>query len=577
MRFVGLMTVLLVAGIHNPAAQSASGEISGAIVTTTAPPAPLARVLVTLSGDALKPSRTVITDEHGRFTFQNLPGGNFTATATRAPYIRTAYGAKRPGRPGTPISLAPGQRLTGVTISLARGAAITGVVRNPAGEVLPDARVEVTPLDPQVDPLSAPVLTDDRGVYRAFGLLPGKYLVSVKNEDISTALTALTEAQMDEILARLQRRSAGTSAGARADGAASPEPRREATYGYAAIYFPGTADPDRAETLTLAEGEERNGIDVTLQLVRTVAVRARVSSDTSVLPAAANVYLTRLGVPGTPSNIVVNSFATLPKRPDTSGSVEFTSVLPGKYRLSARVAATPADLETARWALADITVGEDDVTGVTLALQPPLRLSGRVVFDARTRPAPNPADVRVRLTDVTGSSTFVPIGSPRADGTFDITGVLPGSYLVTTPFSDTTWWLRSAMVGGQDVLDSALDIGAASVRDVVLTLTDQRTEISGTLQSTANVPAPDYFVVVFSADKTFWRPLSRRVQFTRPRTDGRYSFRDLPAGEYLVAALTDLEPTDLADEAFLGRLIPAALTIRLSEGERKSQDLLLAR
>ena len=46
-------------------------------------------------------------------------------------------------------------------------------------------------------------------------------------------------------------------------------------------------------------------------------------------------------------------------------------------------------------------------------------------------------------------------------------------------------------------------------------LADQRTELSGTLQSAANIPAPDYFVVAFAADRTFWRPGSRRVRSER--------------------------------------------------------------
>jgi hypothetical protein len=100
---------------------------------------------------------------------------------------------------------------------------------------------------------------------------------------------------------------------------------------------------------------------------------------------------------------------------------------------------------------------------------------------------------------------------------------------------------------------------------------------NGTLQSAANVPAPDYFVVVFSSDRALWRPASRRVQFTRPSTDGHFTLRDLPAGDYLIAALTDLEPADLIDVSFMERLIPAALPVHLNDGEKKRQDLRLVR
>ena len=119
--------------------------------------------------------------------------------------------------------------------------------------------------------------------------------------------------------------------------------------------------------------------------------------------------------------------------------------------------------------------------------------------------------------------------------------------------------------------------GVETTTGAVATFTDRHTELSGTLRSAVNVPASDYFVVVFSPDRTLWRPASRRVQFTRPSTDGHFAIRDLPAGDDLIAALTDMEPSDLADASFLARLVPAALPVHLDDGETKTQNLTLAR
>jgi hypothetical protein len=65
------------------------------------------------------------------------------------------------------------------------------------------------------------------------------------------------------------------------------------------------------------------------------------------------------------------------------------------------------------------------------------------------------------------------------------------------------------------------------------------------------------------------------VRTARPNTDGRFVFRDLPAGDYLLAALTDIEPSDLGDEAFLEALVSGAVPVSLGDGERKTQDLRL--
>jgi hypothetical protein len=67
------------------------------------------------------------------------------------------------------------------------------------------------------------------------------------------------------------------------------------------------------------------------------------------------------------------------------------------------------------------------------------------------------------------------------------------------------------------------------------------------------------------------------VQFTRPTTDGRYAFRDLPAGGDVLAALTDLELTDLLDHSFLERLLPGGVPVRLSDGAVTRQDLRLVK
>ena len=134
------------------------------------------------------------------------------------------------------------------------------------------------------------------------------------------------------------------------------------------------------------------------------------------------------------------------------------------------------------------------------------------------------------------------------------------------------------IVAGRDVLDFALEFGTAGdVTGAIATFTDQRTELAGTLQSAASIPAPDYFVVVLAADRAYWRLASRRVQFTRPSTDGRFTLRDLPAGDYLIAALTDLDPADLNDASFLERLVPAAAKVHLNDGEKKVQDLRLVK
>ena len=98
-------------------------------------------------------------------------------------------------------------------------------------------------------------------------------------------------------------------------------------------------------------------------------------------------------------------------------------------------------------------------------------------------------------------------------------------------------------------------------------------ELTGTLTDGQNQPATDYSVIVDSVEPQYWTPQSRRIVSVRPGTDGRFTARNLPAGDYLVAAVTDVEPGEWFDPEFLQQLRAASVRVTLSEGDKKTQDL----
>ena len=110
---------------------------------------------------------------------------------------------------------------------------------------------------------------------------------------------------------------------------------------------------------------------------------------------------------------------------------------------------------------------------------------------------------------------------------------------------------------------------------LVVTLTDRPTEISGIVKDAAGRPAPGFPIIVFSTDRNNWTTGSRRVLQARPSSDGQYRLVGLPAGEYYVAAVTDIDPTQLYDPAFLQQLTASSFKITLADGEKKTQDLKL--
>jgi len=133
------------------------------------------------------------------------------------------------------------------------------------------------------------------------------------------------------------------------------------------------------------------------------------------------------------------------------------------------------------------------------------------------------------------------------------------------------------MLNGRDVADAPLEVKPnEDVPGLVVMLTDRPTELSGTVVDRAGRPAPGFPIVVFSTDRAYWTIGSRRIQQARPSSDGKYTLTGLPAGEYYVCAVTDLDQAQLYDPVFLEALAAGSFKITLTDGERKTQDLKLA-
>ncbi len=160
------------------------------------------------------------------------------------------------------------------------------------------------------------------------------------------------------------------------------------------------------------------------------------------------------------------------------------------------------------------------------------------------------------------------------DGTFTIEAVLPGPVRAVMSMGWAGWFPKSAMLNGKDLFDEPLDI-RTDLSGLVVTFADHLSQISGTLFDPTNQPASQYYITVFSADQKMWTKGSRRTQFTKAASDGKYTFNNLPAGDYYLCALTEFDPALASDPEFLTQLIPGAIKINLTDGEKKTQDLRL--
>jgi uncharacterized protein (DUF2141 family) len=570
-----------------------TARLSGIVVTDERPPRPMRRAIVTISGSTLPLSRSTITDDGGRFEFHELPAGRFTVTAARKAYVTTGVGARRAGRPGTAVSVAAGANVEGLRITLPKGAVLTGVVSDINGAPIPSLPVSVFRLTPSYASAGSDI-TDDRGVYRVYGLSPGDYVVAAVPRTTGVGdMAVMSEKEIDTALRALERRTSPTTAerpGAAVANEVDDGSVRRA-YSFAPSYHPGTAVASDATKITVAAGEERSGLDFTLGMVPTASVGGVVTGIDG--QPARDVQLSILSI-GPSLPLVFGMTELTPSHTGADGTFLFASVTPGTYRITARrmpgaasmppgAVAPPSTAQgrgpTTEWAVAEVTVNGDDVAGLSLSMRPGLKLTGRVVFEGTATLPSNLSSLRVTLTPVpvpARGGGVVPVGL-RPDGSFEITNLLPNAYAIALTLPENLadgWWPRSAIARGRDLLDVPLDLTAGGdAPEVVFTLSDRRPLLTGQVQNADGQPSPDCLVVAFSAEQAHWLPKSRRVRVVRPATDGHYRVEDVPPGEYYVSTIEDADEDQWYESAFLRRLAGTAVRVVIGEGEQKVQDL----
>jgi hypothetical protein len=542
--------------------------------------------IVTISGGGAAPRR-VLVEDGGRFLFRDLPAGEFNLMAAKAGYVGGTVGQRSPGGPLRPLELVDGERLTNVTLRLWRAGAIGGTVFDESGDPIVGMRVmlaerrlmngrwRVAPSD------RSTTLTDDRGSYRFGTVAPGDYVVVARTseEDVARGLMSLVSGDPSTIVPFATR----AMAAGRPEDLISVEAAMRV---YAPVFHPAAPTPSEAAVVRVGSGEAKLGIDIRMKLAPIAPLAGTLAG--LPVPAEGNPQVRLLlADPGGDEFEVARAIDTRNSR------FVFLGVPSGRYVLHAYVqprfapgspapgagrASGPPPLPTgpAYWGLMPIVAGTDDTSNVTLLMRPGARMTGSVEFDG-TAARPDQLAGRFSITPVAEASVPGQMrGRVDADGRFETTSLPPGRYrLRVGPIGP--WQAKSAMAGGHDLLDQAVDLTEIDLEDIVITFTDRPFgSLNGIVRGAQSTPDADALVAIFPADpalRTDFSGNGRRMRLARTTRAGVYAIPGLPAGEYLVVAGGDdmfetwLEPSALA------RLATRATRVDIAEGASHKQDL----
>jgi hypothetical protein len=220
---------------ESPSAGTAS--ISGRV---TIGKEPAAGVLVAaqrvMQGESIElesVSAQVFTDSDGSFNLTGLKAGTYTVKPLAVGFINKLdlpLSSMEKTRPEKTLHLGEGDRVGGVDFTLSMGGVISGRITDTESWPVAGKQVRVTSENEKrsvILQFTSHQFTDDRGMYRLFGVPPGLYRVSVG--EISSNRRPGRSHPLDQ-----------------------PMP---------VTYYPGVPDPAQATVVEVTEGRETSGID----------------------------------------------------------------------------------------------------------------------------------------------------------------------------------------------------------------------------------------------------------------------------------------------------------------------------
>src|SRR5580765_5801096 len=536
-----------------------AGRITGRVLAAdNGRPVKRARVFATAA--ELPGGRGMLTDDSGVFDLTELPAGRYSLSVSKSGFVALSYGQRRPLQAGTPLQLADGQQMKGIEFQLPRGSVISGHVLDEDGDAMPGVMVRVMRYQYlQGEKRLTPAgngQTDDKGMYRVWGLMPGEYYVNAIARGGGGGGPFGGPGGPGGFGGRGGRGGAPGAGGA---------PDQE-QINYAPTYYPGVPSVAEAKPVNVGLSQEVLDISFNMQLVRVSRISGTVANPDGTSVTSGNVNLMSDTGGGRGNQIGMNFGGRI----QWDGAFTIGNVAPGRYILRAR----GDDSEVPQFAAQPISVTGDDLSDVIVTLSAGATISGTVSFLPGGSPAPDYTQFRITAPS-TDQSEFGPQSNARVDkdGHFSINGVSAGAHLIRPSNGSRTWILKSVTVGDRDVTDAPFPVRSGeNLANVAVVFTDKYSEINGTLTTENGTPVPEYTVLAFPADPALWRPQSRQIATARPDQTGKYRIRGLPPGDYYLATVDPSQQGEWFEPAYLDEHRSGAVRLSLGEGDVKTKD-----
>jgi hypothetical protein len=377
-------------------------------------------------------------------------------------------------------------------------------------------------------------MTDDRGIYRLYGVPSGSYIVSV--------------GELGNTNANMSILSSG--------------------FPMARTFYPGTRVESQATPVEVREGDEVSGIDFKISnATKGYSVSGTIVSADSRTPLPeVKIILRRLDQAGKTGGALLDGGMS-----NINGEFTCSGLFPGEYELTFFPSSNlpfygdPLALE----------VSDADITGLVVELQKGnSRISGAVVLEGVSDPSSyiriHPIKLWASISRAGMSVSSPKIATVDGDGTFLLDG-LPGG--TAGIFMDdqvaSGLFMRQVEVNGVPSPNNIYLIENETVSGVKVILTAETGSIHGQIRTKEGIFPPEVECSVGV------RPLNGISIGANSDTDPRGQFRidQLPPGEYEITVYPFLTPTT-RDSQKGRQLRPVAMKVNVNAGQ-VSQPVIL--
>ncbi len=528
------------------------GVITGRILADGRPVGG-ALVIAQSAGGKIGDLQTVVSDDDGNFRVTGLsPGAYFLMTQIP--------GYVMPSDSSSPLRRRIGEN---VSINLIKGAVITGRVTDEFGEPIVGARVvayRARTLEGKIEfdskalnVASAGRETDDRGIYRIFGLEPGVYVVSLNG--LALSVPGFTQS------------------------------RREPP-----VYHPSSSRNSATEVIA-PSGGEASGVDIRYRLLRGHSVSGVVTGDTeggSVINAVAVMMLRAADRQPVAMEALI-----------TERNFSLRGVEDGEYDLVATRINEGFEFSTS--APRRLTVKGADVSGIELKLFKLGSIEGDVVIESKQGDACKSGDdfsigeilldakrdekTPGLFTSLASIETRVGMGSaaPGDDGSFVLKNLEPGRARIVTDLPGENWRVRAITqksTGAAKPVDASQNGLAVKsgekITGVEVTIAEDAASLNGKVVP-ANVgsKSPKRFRVHLIPAEPAAVNETLRYHEKIANNNGSFEFKNLAPGRYLLhlRAAEESDSADNPDRPVAWDAIERAKLRREAEASKKEIEL----